>query len=322
MKRFLSVLLVLLLALAAPAVAAEADAPARVAALKGPTAMGMAQLIPIEGEVSEGYEFTIAAAVDEITPQIVQGNLDISAIPANLASILYNNTEGQVRVLAINTLGVLYIVERGEALKSVEDLRGKTIYASGKGATPEYALNYVLAGNGIDPETDVTIEWKAEHTECLSALLADESAIAMLPQPFVTTAIMQEESVRMALDLSAEWDALQEGEEAPSAMVTGVVVARAEFIEEYPEKVEAFLDAYAQSVAFVNENVAEAAQRIGALDIVPAAVAEKALPYCNIVFIEGEEMQLKLGGYLAVLFEQNPEAIGGAMPDEAFYYQR
>ena len=140
---------------------------------------------------------------------LAQGTTDIAAVPANLASVLYNNTEGGVQVLAINTLGVLYIVESGDTVHSVEDLRGKTIYASGKGNTPEAALNYVLTQNGIDPSADVTIEWKSEQAECLSALMAEENAIAMLPQPFVTTAQAQSENLRVALDLTEEWDALQ-----------------------------------------------------------------------------------------------------------------
>ena len=180
------------------AFAADAE-PMRIAALKGPTAMGMVQMMDAE---DSAREFTIASAVDEIPPMIVKGSVDVAAVPANLASVLYNNTEGAVEVLAINTLGVLYIVENGDSINSVEDLRGKTIYASGKGATPEYALDYILTGNGIDPSADVTIEWKSEHAECLAALLAAENGVALLPQPFVTTAQMQNEGIRTALDLS------------------------------------------------------------------------------------------------------------------------
>ena len=253
---------------------------------------------------------------------LAQGTTDIAAVPANLASVLYNNTEGGVQVLAINTLGVLYIVESGDTVHSVEDLRGKTIYASGKGNTPEAALNYVLTQNGIDPSTDVTIEWKSEQAECLSALMAEENAIAMLPQPFVTTAQAQSENLRVALDLTEEWDALQADSETPSTLVTGVVVARTAFAEEHPEVVSAFLDRYQESVDYVNSNVEEAAQLVGQYEIVTAEVAQKALPECNTVFIEGDEMKEKLSGYLSVLFEQNPQSVGGALPDDAFYFSR
>ena len=257
-----------------------------------------------------------------MTPKLVQGEIDIAAVPANLASVLYNNTEGSVEVLAINTLGVIYIVESGDTVTSVEDLRGKTIYASGKGSTPEYALNYILSENGIDPASDVTIEWKSEHAECLSALMAEENAIAMLPQPFVTTAQTKSDTIRVALDLTEEWDKLQEGSDAPSTLITGVVVARREFVEQNPEAVSAFMDHYKESVDFVNSNVEEAAQLVGQYDIVTAEVAQKALPECNITFIEGSEMKDNLSGYLAVLLEQNPQSVGGALPADDFYYSR
>ncbi|HJC23738.1 MAG TPA: PhnD/SsuA/transferrin family substrate-binding protein [Candidatus Eisenbergiella merdavium] len=301
------------------------ETPVNVMALKGPTAMGMVQLMDSAEAGAVGgnaYTFTIAASADEVTPKLVQGGADIAAVPANLASVLYNNTEGQVQVLAVNTLGVLYIVENGDSVQSVSDLAGRTIYASGKGSTPEYALNYILSENGIDPEADVTIEWKSEHSECVAALASDEDGIAMLPQPFVTTAQTQNENLRVALDLTKEWDALQADAEAPSALLTGVVVVRTAFAEEHPEAVNAFLDSYQASVEYVNANVEDASALIEKYDIVPAAVAQKALPYCNITFIEGSEMQEKLSGYLNVLFEQNPASVGGALPADDFYYIR
>lgn len=300
----------------------------KIAALKGPTAMGMVKMMAdVEEQSAQGtnYEFTIAGSVDEITPNLlVQGKLDIAAVPANMGAIFYNNTNGEVQVLAINTLGILYIVDIGDEVHSVEDLKGKTIYASGKGATPEYALKYILSANGIDPDKDVTIEWKSEHSECVAALAASgsDSGIALLPQPFVTTAQAQNDKIKIALDLTEEWDKLQETAELPSALLTGILVARTDFVRENPEAVAAFMDAYKASVEYVNANIADAAALIENYNIVPAAVAEQALPYCNIVFIEGSEMQDKLSGYLNVLMEQNPKSIGGALPDEGFYYSR
>ena len=294
-----------------------------VMALKGPTAMGMVKFMDDSDAGNAGdydYNFTIAAAIDEVTPKLVQGQADIAAVPANMASVLFNNTKGDVEVLAVNTLGVLYIVENGDTVHSVEDLRGKTIYASGKGATPEYGLNYVLSQNGIDPEKDVTIEWKSEHTECLAALTSSENAIAMLPQPFVTTAQSKVETIRTALDLSEEWDKLQEGAEAPSAMITGVVVARTEFVSEHPEEIADFMARYKESVDFVNSNVEKGAELVGKYEIVPAPVAVKAIPECNITYIDGEEMKEKLSGYLDSLYQQNPAAVGGALPTDEFYY--
>lgn len=322
MRKHISLFMALMLCVALlTGVASAESAAVQVGALKGPTAMGMVKLMD-DDEATGTYAFTIAAAIDEITPKVVQGQLDISAIPANLASVLYNNTGGGVYVLAINTLGVLYIVESGDTVQSVEDLRGRTIYASGKGATPEYALNYVLSANGIDPQKDVTIEWKAEHAECVAALTAQENAIAMLPQPFVTTAQSKDDFLRIALDLTAEWDKAQEGADAPSTLVTGVVIARKEFADANPEIIAAYMDAYKVSVDYVNANIPQAAALIEKYDIVPAAVAQRALPYCNITFIEGEEMQQKLGGYLAELMAQNEKSVGGALPDDAFYYVR
>ena len=308
--------------------AAEEDtepADVEVMALKGPTAMGMVKFMDDvdSGSVtSENYNFSIAASADEVTPKLVQGETDIAAVPANLASVLYNKTQGQVEVLAVNTLGVLYIVENGDTVQSVEDLRGKTIYASGKGSTPEYALEYVLSANGIDPETDVTIEWKSEHSECVAAITSSENGIAMLPQPFVTTAETQNPSIRTALDLTEEWDKAQETGENNSALITGVVVARTDFAEENPEAVEDFMARYQESVDYVNSNTEAAAELVGKYDIVTAEVAKTALPECNIVFMEGEEMKEKLSGYLEVLKGQNPEAVGGEVPGDDFYYSR
>jgi len=316
-RRFTSLFIILALVLL-PAALAE-TAPVRVGALKGPTGMGMAQMM---AEKADAYEFTVAAAPDEIVPLLVKGELDIAAVPANLGSVLYNNTQGAVRALAVNTLGVLYVLERGDTVHSVADLKGRTLVTSGKGATPEYALNYILRGNGIDPEADLTIEFKSEHAECLAAMLQDESVVAMLPQPFATVAQLKAEDARIALDLNAEWDALQAGAEAPSGLVTGIVVARAAFVEENPEAVARFMADYAESVKFAQDDVAGAAQLIGQFDIFEAGPAQKALPYCNIVCITGDEMKAKLGGYLAALMEQDPAAVGGALPGDDFYYAK
>ena len=300
---------------------AEEPVNVRVAALKGPTAMGMVKLMS-DSESAEAdaagntYEFTLAASADEVSPKLMQGELDIACVPANLASVLYNRTEGGIVTLAVNTLGVLYIVENGNAVQSMADLAGKTIVASGKTSTPEYALRYLLSENGIDPDTGLTIDWKSEHSECVAALASGTATVAMLPQPFVTVAQTQLPDLRIALDLTEEWDALDNG----SAMLTGVVVARADFVAEHPAAVEQFLTSYAESVDWVNDNTADAAALIGGYDIVDAAVAEKALPYCNIVCITGTEMMDMLSGYLSVLWEQSPESVGGAMPNDDFYY--
>ncbi|MBE6902357.1 MAG: ABC transporter substrate-binding protein [Ruminococcaceae bacterium] len=296
--------------------AANAPTSISVTALKGPTAMGMTKLMADDETNGYPYEFAIHAAVDEISPLIIQGKTDIACVPANLASVLYNKTQGGVKVIALNTLGVLYICENGSTVTDISSLKGKTIFASGKGATPEYALNYILKQNGIDPEKDVTIEWKSEHSECLSSLTATEGSVALLPQPFVTTAQMKNEGINVVIDLTEEWDKLGNG----SACITGAVIARKEFVEQHPEAVDEFLKRYAESVNYVTTNVAEGAQLVGKYDIVPAAVAEKAIPECNIVCITGAEMKQKLSGYLGVLFQQLNTSVGGALPADDFYY--
>lgn len=321
MRRILSIVLALVLALSMGAcVNAETDEKViiRVGSLKGPTTMGIVKLMQDDenGASVNDYEFTMSGTADEIVPLMVKGELDVALLPCNLASVLYNNTEGAVQVAGINTLGVLYVVEAGDAIQSVEDLRGKTIYSTGKGTTPEYGLNYVLSMNGIDPAKDVTIEFKSEATEVAAALTSGAAEIAVLPQPFVTAALAQNENLRVALSLTDEWAKVNE----ESAMLTGVAIVRKEFAEQNPEAIQAFLTEYAASTEYVNENVEEAAEWIAELGIVAKAqLAQKAIPACNIVMITGEEMKTKVSGYLSALYDQNPAAVGGELPDDAFY---
>ena len=289
--------------------------PVRVGALKGPTAMGLVRMMSDDGVNS----YTLAGSADELTPKLIKGELDIACVPANLAAVLYNKTEGQIVTLAVNTLGVLYIVENGgETVQSMADLKGKTLVAAGKGSTPEFGLRYLLEQSGLDPDKDVTVDWKSEHAECVAALAAGTADLALLPQPFVTVAQGKlGNGLRVALDLTAEWDALDNG----SAMITGVAVARRDFVEQNPELVDMFLKEYAVSVAWVNENPAEAAELVAANGIIEsAAIAEKALPHCNIVCLTGQEMFEKLSGYLQVLAAAAPESVGGALPRDGFFY--
>ncbi len=295
----------------------------RTVALIGPTSMGMVSLMDKaqSGEIDENnYTFELISAPDQIAPMIAKAEVDIAAVPANMASVLYNNTDGGVQVLAVNTLGVLYIVENGSTVAEVSDLVGKTIFASGKGATPEYALRYILSENGIDPDSDVTIEWKTDHAECLASVLATENSVAMLPEPFVTTGKSSNENLTVVLDLTEEWDNVEADSENPSSLITGVLVARTDFIKENPLAVEAFLDRYKDSVDYVNSDIEGAAALIGGYEIVPEAVALIAIPNCNIVAITGDEMKEMLSGYLAVLNDGDPASIGGTLPDDAFYY--
>lgn len=300
-------------------VSSEPAVTAKVAALKGPTSMGMVKMMADQKDAKEkNYEFTIGSSPDEIAPKFLKGEFDIVALPSNLASILYNKSQGKVQVLAINTLGILYLMENGDTVKSIEDLKGKTVYSSGKGAVPEYAFNYILKANGLNPDTDLRVEYKSEHTEALAALLNDKSGLAVLPQPFATVASLKNKDLRTALDLSKEWD--KASKNAKSTMITGVVVVNKDFAAKYPEKIKKFMADYKASIDYTNTNVDDAAKLIEENDIVPAAVAKKAIPQCNITYIDGSDMKDKLSGYLQVLFEANPKSIGGKMPADDFYY--
>jgi NitT/TauT family transport system substrate-binding protein len=303
----------------APAPAA-APVDMRIGGLTGPTSMGMVGIMQAakEGTAANPYTFTIAGSADELTPKLLQGELDMLAVPANLAAVLHNNSGGKVRLLAVNTLGVVYVVEKGETVQAFTDLKGKTILATGKGSTPEYALRYLLTQNGIDPDKDVTLEWKSEPAEVVAILSKAEGGVAMMPQPFVTIAQGQVEGLRVAVDLTKEWDALDNG----STLVTGVMAVRADFADAHPEQLASFLDEYKASAAFVNENPADAAALIEEFGIFKAAVAQKAIPFCNITFLEGEAMKSVMKGYLSVLFDQNPKAVGGKLPEDVFYYTR
>ena len=298
----------------APASPETAGAALRIAGLKGPTTMGLVNLMNSADGAS--YEFTMYGAADEIVPLLVKGELDAAAVPANLAATLYQKTEGAVEVACVNTLGVLYILENGETIQSVADLKGQTIVTTGKGTTPEYVLRYVLSQNGIDPDADVTIEYCSEATEALSQVQAGMASIAMLPQPFVTSALSQVEGLRVALDMNEEWEAV-----AGSQLVTGVLVARKDAVEADPAAFEAFLDGYAASVEAANtdlEGTAALCEQYGI--VAKAALAQKALPACNIVFETGDEMKADLVNYFQVLFDADPASVGGALPADDFYY--
>lgn len=290
--------------------------------LKGPTTMGLIKLLDDASADTLSYKVnnTIYGTADEISALLISGDLDIAAIPCNLASILYNKTEGEIQAAAINTLGVLNVIEVGNTISTVADLKGKTIYSTGKGTTPEYVLNAILTASGIDPQTDVTVEYKSEATEIAAYLTGEtvaEGAVAVLPQPYATTVLMNNENARIALDLTEEWS----NADLEGKMVTGVLVVRREFAEANPELIEALLADYAKSTEWVNANTEEAAELIAAAGIVPKApIAVKALPYCNIVFETGNEMKTDINAYLGVLFAQNPAAVGGALPDENFFY--
>lgn len=300
--------------------AAAADFTLRVGSLKGPTSMGLVELMDkaSKGEAKGSYEFTMVTAADELLGKIVSGDLDVALVPSNMASIIFNKTNHGVNFLNINTLGVLYVVSSDDSIKSIADLKGKTVYLTGKGTTPDYALQYLLKANGMTAD-DVTLEYKSEPTEVAALLKEKPDAIGLLPQPFVTVAMAQNDKLKMVLDLTKEWDAVS-GEDGGS-LVTGVTICRGELFEEHADAIQTFMEEQKASASFANENVAETAKLVAAAGIIEKApVAEKAIPYCSITYIDGSEMKNMLYGYLSALYEMDPATVGGELPTKDFFY--
>ena len=316
MKRIVAMITaaVMLFSLAAFAACSKKqdDTEIRIAALKGPTGMGMVKLA--DKQNYPNYTVSIESSPDALNPRIISGEVDVAAVPVNLASVLYNKLDGDISVLAVSTLGVLYVVEAGSEVNSVADLAGKTVYATGQGATPEYILNYLLDKNGV--AGSVEVNYVGEHA-ALATMLADGSAeIGMLPEPNVTSTLAGNDNLRIALNLTEEWNKV-----CSTELVQGVVIARKSFVNEHPEAIEQFLREYEKSSAFVNENIDEAAKLIVDAGILGnVEIAKKAIPNCNISFSKGEAMHKAVEGMLAVLFEANPKSIGGKLPDKDFYY--
>lgn len=301
--------------------ASEEKITVKVGALKGATTLG---LLPLQdkaanGGANENYEFSMMTAADELLPLMIKGELDIALLPSNVASVLYQKTNGGVTVIDINTLGVLYMVSGDSSIGSVADLAGKTIYLTGKGTTPDYVLHYILNGNGIDADQDCTLEYRSEATEVAALLAENPDAIGLLPQPFVTAACAQNDALSVIMDMNAEWEKLQ-GENG-SRLVTGVTVVRNEFLQEHENAVAAFMEEHKASAESMNTDVENGAKLAVASEIIAKEpIALKAIPKCNITYIDGNEMKQALSGYLQVLYEQNPESVGGALPQDDFYY--
>lgn len=292
----------------------------RLATLKGPTGVGMVKMLTDDAaKETPSYEVTLSSAPDDIKAGILSGSFDIAAIPTNLAAVLYNKAGADISVLAVNTLGVLYILENGDSIKSVNDLKGKKLYATGQASTPEYILNYILEKNGIDPKNDVEIEYMTEHAELAAQMASGAVSIGMLPEPNVTSAMITSEtgSMRIALNLTEEWEKIAGG----TTIMQGCVVVNNTFLKEHPQAVAKFMEQYAASVEYVKANVDEAAAMCEALGVIPKApLAKKAIPNCNLTFVTGTEMQEKLGAFLKVLFDADPSSVGGKLPEAGFYY--
>ena len=314
MKKFLAILLSLIIIIGATACSKtkKTDVTVNIGVLKGPTGMSAAWLMDQNDQKlsANEYNFTVAGTPDAITGQLINGDMDIAALPTNAISALYNKTEGKISVLGVNALGVLYILENGNSINSVSDLAGKTVLASGKGSTAEYVLNYILEKNGVIAE----IVWAAEHSEAATLALKGDYDIVMLPEPFVTNVTAKSDAFRVALDLTEEWEALGSGE-----LTMGGIAVRTAFLEEHPDAVKAFVDEYGKSVAFTNSQPEDAAKLIAKYEIAAEEVAKNAIPRCNIVWLHGKDYKAVLENFLGVVYDANPAGIGGKMPGNDFY---
>lgn len=288
--------------------------------LSGPTGIGAMNLWAAAdaGETKNTYHITMPGANDEVVAALSKGDADIAAVATNLAATLYNKTEGGVTVLAVNTLGVLSMLSNGQEMAAVADLKGKTIYAPGQGANPEYILRYVLTGNGLDPDKDVTLQFVGEGSELLTVWQSDPEAIIMAPQPVATSIQMQNETAKTLFDMTEEWDKIAGGD---STLMMGCVIVRNEFLQANPGAVELFLQEYAASIEKAQSDVEGTAALCQQYGLIPkAALAQKAIPSCGLTFVTGAEMKTGLSGYLQVMFDANPKSVGGALPGDGFYY--
>lgn len=279
-----------------------------IASLKGPTSIGLVKLYnnSDNDKSSNKYNYNIFGSADEISTKLVKGDLDIAAIPANLAAILYNKTEGKIQIAGINTLGVLYILAKGCDINSVAELKGKTIYTTGQGTTPEYTLRHILSEKGLNPDKDITIEFLSEASEVVAKCAEMDTAVMMLPEPYVEIALAKDSALKTVINTTEEWP----------DVTTGVVVIRKDFYEKNPDALKSFLSEYKASTVFASENVDECAELLEKFDIFKAAIAKKAIPKCNVTLISGNEMKEKLIKYYQVLFDENPASVGGKLPDD------
>ena len=316
MKKLIKLIAVLALILSLLTVCTAEDAPVRVAALKGPTGMAVAHMMK---ENTGAYEFLIESQPANVNALIISGQADIAAVPINAGAVLYNKTEGGVRALSLITRGMLYVLEKGDSIQSVSDLAGKTVVTAGQGATPEYVMNYILNTNGVDAKMD----FLSEHAEVVAQAIAGNADIVLLPEPQVTNLLMKDPAYRVALDVTELFnDAAQQNGLADAQLSMSVVIVRKDFLESNPDAVAQFMQDLEASIAFANENVSEAAQEIAALEIIPsAAVAEKALPSCTLVFVSGEDMQSQAAPLYDILFAANPQSVGGQVPADEYYFK-
>ena len=291
-----------------------------VATLKGPTGLGMLKIID-DSEKCEINDYNVSVFNDpnNVASRLISGEVDIATIPTNMAAMIYNKTGGDIKIAAINTLGVLYILSSNDNIKSVADLKGKTIFASGKGSTPEYTLKYVLTQNNLEINKDVTVEYKSDHEELASLAIAEKIDIALLPEPFATQVVYKNPSFKVKIDLTDEWNKVTLTD---ISLPMGCIAVRRQFIKENSLQVDKFLSEYENSVNFLNENRERAAELSNKYNIMPKDIAFNAIPKCKVVFISGEAMVKRVNEFLGILFEFEPKSVGGKVPNEELYYKK
>ncbi len=300
---------------------AAAKANVRVAALKGPTGIGLVKIMNDQekGQAANNYTFSLFGTPDDIVAQLSSGQADIAALPTNLAATLYQKTNQQIQILAINTLGVLYILEKGNTIHAMGDLAGKTIQATGQASVPEYVLNELLAKSNLP--APATVEYKTEHSELATLAVAGKADLVMLPEPFVTTVLSKNSEFRIALDLTAEWQKIQKAAGKTSELSMGCLVVTAAFAKSHAAAIQSFMQEYKLSTDYVNANPVEAGAAVARFQIMAdAGQAAKAIPNCHIVMIQGQAMQSTLQPFLEILYAANPKSVGGKLPDASFYW--
>ena len=303
----------------------EVDAPViKFMALSGPTGVGASWLMEYYSAENAFTDMpfildsTIVTDNTEVQAALNNKTVDVAAIATNAAAVLSAKNPDSIQVLAVNTLGVLYILEKGDTVHSMADLKGKTLYcpSNTKGANPEHILNHLLTGNGVDP-SDVNIEWLTPQ-EITVKMTSSDAGICMLPVPAATALLVKDSGVREAVSLSDAWQDLE-----GSPLPMGCVVARTEYIEENPLGVEAFLAAYEKSINYISDpaNSADASALVAQYEFAPNdQVAAKAIPQCSLTFVTGQEMKTTLEDYYTILFQTAPASIGGGLPYDSFYY--
>ncbi len=294
-----------------------AKADITVACMTGPTGMGMAKLMADseEGNTENNYTFDVQAAATDILPKFIKGEINIASVPTNVAATVYKQTNGKVRILAVNTYGVLSILEKGNTIDSIDDLKGKTVYSTGKGQNPEFIIKYILSENGIDPENDLKLEFVSSD-DLKAKLISGEAEVAMAPEPLATAVMVQNNQLNRVLSINDEWSKVSENQ-----LMMGCVIALDSYISENKEAVEKFLKEYESSIKFAMEKPDEAAVFCAKYKISPSeAIAKKSLPTCNLCFVTGENMKNSVNAYYSVLFSADPKSVGGALPGDDIYY--